>query len=108
MPSMPSELRVIALEGVPEVRTGDDLAALLNDAIARTPHAAPLREDDVLVVTQKVVSKAEGRMVQVDPDDPLSHKKVVEAESVRIVRRRGRWKSSFERRAEWYAWSRGC
>ena len=70
VPSMPSELRVIALEGVPEVRTGDDLAALLNDAIARTPHAAPLREDDVLVVTQKVVSKAEGAIVDLSTVRP--------------------------------------
>ena len=70
MPSMPSELRVIALEGVPEVRTGDDLAAFLSDAIARTPHAAPLREDDVLVVTQKVVSKAEGAIVDLSAVRP--------------------------------------
>src|SRR6266550_3750019 len=70
VPSMPSELRVIALEGVPEVRTGDDLAALLNDAIARTPHATPLREDDVLVVTQKVVSKAEGAIVDLSTVRP--------------------------------------
>jgi coenzyme F420-0:L-glutamate ligase/coenzyme F420-1:gamma-L-glutamate ligase len=43
----------------------------------------------VLVVTQKIVSKAEGRLVAVDADDPLSHKKLVEDEAVRIVRRRG-------------------
>ena len=40
-------------------------------------------------MTQKVVSKAEGRLVAVDPDDPLSHKAIVEQEAVRIVRRRG-------------------
>jgi coenzyme F420-0:L-glutamate ligase/coenzyme F420-1:gamma-L-glutamate ligase len=43
----------------------------------------------VLVVTQKIVSKAENRLVAIDPDDPLSHKKLVEDEAVRIVRRRG-------------------
>ena len=43
----------------------------------------------MLVVTQKVVSKAEGRLVAVDADDPLSHKHLVEEEAVRIVRRRG-------------------
>jgi len=47
------------------------------------------RETGVLVVTQKIVSKAEGRLVPVDPDDPLSHKAVVEEEAVRILRRRG-------------------
>ena len=56
-------LTVLALLGVPEVRPGDDLAALLLDAIAATPAVLPLRDDDVLVVTQKVVSKAEGAIV---------------------------------------------
>ena len=37
----------------------------------------------------KIVSKAEGRLVAIDPDDPVSHKKLVEEEAVRIVRRRG-------------------
>ncbi|MGH2686402.1 MAG: coenzyme F420-0:L-glutamate ligase, partial [Actinomycetota bacterium] len=36
-----------------------------------------------------IVSKAEGRLVEVDPDDPLSHKALVEQESVRVLRRRG-------------------
>ena len=42
-----------------------------------------LRDGDVLVVTQKIVSKAEGRLVAIDPDDPLSHKPLVEEEAVR-------------------------
>ncbi len=49
----------------------------------------PLAAGDVVVVTQKVVSKAEGKMEAVDPDDPLSHKAIVERESVRVLRRRG-------------------
>jgi coenzyme F420-0:L-glutamate ligase/coenzyme F420-1:gamma-L-glutamate ligase len=40
-------------------------------------------------VTQKIVSKAENRLVEIDADDPVSHKKLVEEEAVRIVRRRG-------------------
>ncbi len=56
-------LEVIALEGIPEVRSGDDLATLVGDALERTAGALPLRSDDVLVVTQKVVSKAEGAFV---------------------------------------------
>jgi coenzyme F420-0:L-glutamate ligase/coenzyme F420-1:gamma-L-glutamate ligase len=48
-----------------------------------------LRDGDVVVVTQKVVSKAEDMLVAVDPDDPLSHKPLVERESVRVLRRRG-------------------
>lgn len=54
---------VLALLGVPEVRSGDDLPALLVDALAATPGILPLGDDDVLVVTQKVVSKAEGAIV---------------------------------------------
>jgi coenzyme F420-0:L-glutamate ligase/coenzyme F420-1:gamma-L-glutamate ligase len=49
--------------------------------------AADLVDGDVLVVTQKVVSKAEDRLVDVDPE--LGHKPIVEAESVRVLRRRG-------------------
>lgn len=77
-----SGIELIPVEGIGEVRPGDVLA----DVIAA---AAELRDGDVVVVTQKVVSKAEGRMVEVDPDDPVSHKAVVEAEAVRILRRRG-------------------
>jgi coenzyme F420-0:L-glutamate ligase/coenzyme F420-1:gamma-L-glutamate ligase len=54
---------VIALDGIPEIRIRDDLGALIGDALERTPDALPLRDDDVLVVTQKVVSKAEGAVI---------------------------------------------
>lgn len=61
---MPAEtVRVLALDGIPEVRPGDDLAALIGDALERTPDALPLGATDVLVVTQKIVSKAEGAVV---------------------------------------------
>jgi coenzyme F420-0:L-glutamate ligase/coenzyme F420-1:gamma-L-glutamate ligase len=56
-------LTILALLGVPEVRPGDDLPALLLDALAATPGVIPLGVDNVLVVTQKVVSKAEGAIV---------------------------------------------
>ena len=51
-----------ALPGVPEIRRGDDLAALLRDAAARLPDPG-LRPDDVLAVAHKAVAKAEGRVV---------------------------------------------
>ena len=78
-----TRLEVFAIEGIPEVRAGDDLASLIATA---EPH---LRDGDVVVVTQKVVSKAEGAMVRIDAADPRRHKAIVEAESVRIIRRRG-------------------
>jgi coenzyme F420-0:L-glutamate ligase/coenzyme F420-1:gamma-L-glutamate ligase len=61
---------VIALEGIPEVQTGDDLAQIVVDALHATPGALPAREDDVLVVTQKVVSKAEGAIADLTAIEP--------------------------------------
>ena len=75
-------ITVLPVEGLPEVRAGDVIADLICER-------ATLEDGDVVVVTQKVVSKAEGRVVDVDPDDPLAHKALVEREAVRIVRRRG-------------------
>src|SRR2546423_12408304 len=75
-------LTVLAVEGLPEVRPGDVLADLIAERVR-------LSDFDVVVVTQKVVSKAEGRLVEVDPQDPLSHKATVEEEAVRVLRRRG-------------------
>ena len=77
-----SRIELIAIHGIGEIKPGDDLAGLI--AAATT-----LQAGDVVVVTQKIVSKAEGRLVAIDPDDPLAHKAIVEAESVRVVRRRG-------------------
>jgi len=54
-------ISLIALEGIPEVSPGDDLAALIAAALAAADIG--LADDDLLVVTQKVVSKAEGRVV---------------------------------------------
>ena len=64
--------RVVTVPGLPEIVTGDDLPALIADAVAAataTPGEA-LHEDDVLVVTQKVVSKAEGAIVDLTGIEP--------------------------------------
>jgi coenzyme F420-0:L-glutamate ligase/coenzyme F420-1:gamma-L-glutamate ligase len=82
-----SRLEVIPVPDLPEIGRGDDLAGLIAGAVEAC--GEQLRTRDVVVVTQKVVSKAEGAMAEVDPDDPLSHKPLVEHESVRILRRRG-------------------
>ena len=63
-------LSVIALEGLPEIRPGDDLEAMLVDAIRSTGGVLPMAEDDVLVVTQKIVSKAEGAIVDLTAVEP--------------------------------------
>ena len=75
-------VELIAVAGMPDVRPGDGSATLI-------AAAAEVPDGDVLVVTQKIVSKAENQLVAVDPDDPLSHKALVEEESVRVLRRRG-------------------
>jgi len=75
-------LEIFPVEGLPEITRGDDLAGMICDAVE-------LVENDVVMVTQKIVSKAEGAMVDIDPSNPLSHKPIVERESVRILRRRG-------------------
>lgn len=94
---MTAGIRVFPLEGIPEIEQGDDLAALLAAAAER---AGGLEDADVVVVAQKAVSKAEGRVVQLDGIDPSEralelagdrdprHVEVILRESARIVRAR--------------------
>jgi len=70
-------IRCWAPDGVPEIQEGDDLARILGDAIA------PVEAGDVVVVTSKVVSKAEGRLVTGDRES------AIDSESVRLVAQRG-------------------
>ena len=76
------ELTLLPVPGLPEFTPGMDLAGIIADQV-------PAEQHDVIVITQKVISKAEGRLREVDPHDPLSHKSIVEEESVRVLRRRG-------------------
>lgn len=95
---MSSEIRVIGIAGIPEVAAGNDLASLIAEAAGgRNPI---IEQKDILVITQKVVSKAEGRVIPLDGVQPSpaalqlsegSHKdprlmEVILRESVRIVR----------------------
>ncbi len=82
-----SSLQIIPVHGIGEVKPGDILAQLIIDA-ARAEGGPGLLDGDVLIVTQKVVSKAEGRLVEIDPDKPADHKRLVLDEAVRVVRRR--------------------
>lgn len=79
-------LTVFPVEGVPEVEPGDVLAELFVSAAQQ--QGTPLESRDCLVVTQKVVSKAEGRVVRLDADDPAARRALIESESVRVLRRR--------------------
>ena len=66
--SAPAEFRVFAVGGLPEVRPGDDLAALIQTAL--TNQETPLEPGDVLLVTQKIISKAEGRLLPLAAVEP--------------------------------------
>ena len=95
---MPPEVRVIAIEGIPEITTDDPLGAMLVGACQA--QGTPLEAGDVLVVTQKVVSKAEGRVVSIEGIEPSAlalqiseghrrdprHTELILQESRRIVR----------------------
>lgn len=95
---MPPQLSVIGIEGMPEAKPGDDLAAQILDA-ARY-QGTPVEAGDILVVTQKIVSKAEGRVVSIDGIEPSPlaisiteghrrdprHTELILRESRRIVR----------------------
>src|SRR5271155_10789 len=70
-------LSVAPVTGLPEITAGSDLAALIADA------APDLRDGDILVVTSKIVSKAEGRVVK------ATREEAIEAETARVVARRG-------------------
>jgi coenzyme F420-0:L-glutamate ligase/coenzyme F420-1:gamma-L-glutamate ligase len=74
-----TELQVWAVDGLPEIAAGDDLAALLEASTAERP----LHDGDLVVVTSKAVSKAEGRVVRMDREEAIT------AETVRTVARRG-------------------
>jgi coenzyme F420-0:L-glutamate ligase/coenzyme F420-1:gamma-L-glutamate ligase len=92
-----NEIRVIGLEGIPQVGEGDELAALLAEACER---AGGLEDGDVVVVAQKVVSKAEGRVVrladvrpsaqaeELSSDRDSRQTEVILGEAARIVRSR--------------------
>jgi coenzyme F420-0:L-glutamate ligase / coenzyme F420-1:gamma-L-glutamate ligase len=85
--SAPDGLQILPIEGLPEFRPGDDLA----EHLAR--QAPWLVDGDVLVVTSKIVSKAEGRIVAA-PTDPLerdaARRRLIDEEAVRVLARKGR------------------
>ncbi|HUO48270.1 MAG TPA: coenzyme F420-0:L-glutamate ligase [Acidimicrobiales bacterium] len=78
---MTGTLHVIPVTGIGEIRPGDDLPAVI------AAHAV-LEDGDVVVVTQKVVSKSERRLVEVGDDEEAARARIIEEESVRVLRRR--------------------
>ncbi|KDE98596.1 F420-0--gamma-glutamyl ligase [Mycolicibacterium aromaticivorans JS19b1 = JCM 16368] len=80
-------VEILPVPGLPEFRPGDDLAAALVSA------APWLRDGDIVVVTSKVMSKCEGRIVAApaDPDErDALRRKIIDDEAVRVLARKGR------------------
>jgi len=75
-------IALLPVEGLPEVRPGDELADLVLRAVQ-------LEDHDVVVVTQKAVSKAEGRLVALDEGDAAARRRLIWSESRRVLRERG-------------------
>jgi coenzyme F420-0:L-glutamate ligase/coenzyme F420-1:gamma-L-glutamate ligase len=80
-------LTIFPVAGIPEIRPGDALGEMI--AAAAAAQDTPLANRDCVVVTQKVVSKVENRLVPLDHEDLDARRALVERESVRILRRRG-------------------
>jgi coenzyme F420-0:L-glutamate ligase/coenzyme F420-1:gamma-L-glutamate ligase len=72
---MPRRYEVIGVEGLPEFRPGDDVAGLIVEAARR--QGTPIAGDDVVVVSQKIVSKAEGRLVHLSEVTPSARARTV-------------------------------
>ncbi|HTU73477.1 MAG TPA: coenzyme F420-0:L-glutamate ligase [Trebonia sp.] len=79
---VPAAVSVLAVPGLPEVSPGDDLGKLITDALL-VDGGPGLADGDILVVTSKVVSKAEGRVATMTRDEAIA------AETARVVARRG-------------------
>ncbi|MEP6623215.1 MAG: coenzyme F420-0:L-glutamate ligase [Acidimicrobiia bacterium] len=80
-------LQIFPVEGIAEIGPGDALGPLI--LAATRDRSTPLATGDCLVVTQKIVSKAEGRLVELDHADFGARRDVIAAETVRVLRRRG-------------------
>ncbi|EFH80387.1 coenzyme F420-0:L-glutamate ligase [Ktedonobacter racemifer] len=95
---MHTQIQILPVTGIGDIRPGDDLGSLIYDALKQ--QQLTLQQGDVLIITQKIVSKAEGRLVHLDDIEPspfalqyaqryqkdAQHVEVVLRESKRIVR----------------------
>jgi coenzyme F420-0:L-glutamate ligase / coenzyme F420-1:gamma-L-glutamate ligase len=80
-------IEIVPVHGIGEVQPGDDVAALVAGGIVASK-IEPV-DRDIVVVTHKIVSKAEGRIVDLGSDAPDAHRSLIPGEAVEILRRRG-------------------
>lgn len=79
-----TQLTITAVNGLPEIRPGDDLAALIRDAARAQRHE--IRDGDIVVIAQKIVSKSEGRLVHLPDVVPSERAREMAAESGKDAR----------------------
>ncbi len=80
-------LSIHPVPGLPDIEPGDDLAAMLAEALARAGLGP--EPGDILVVTHKVVSKAEGAVARLEGDEEAAYRRLAQEQAVEILRRRG-------------------
>ena len=80
-----NSIEIHPITGIATVEPGDDVTAAILSGVESSGHV--LQEGDIVVVTHKIVSKAEGKLVA--GDDDASYRSTVEAEAAAIIRRRG-------------------
>jgi coenzyme F420-0:L-glutamate ligase/coenzyme F420-1:gamma-L-glutamate ligase len=78
-------LEIRPVTGIGEIQPGDDLAAMIIESVQNDGWM--LQDEDIVVVTHKVISKQEGRIVEIPDED--TYRSLVEDEAVEIIRRRG-------------------
>ena len=81
---MAAQLVLTALDGFPTIRPGDDLADIIAQSASRTGVA--LRDGDIVVIAQKIVSKAEGRLARLRDIDPSARARELAAQSAKDPR----------------------
>jgi coenzyme F420-0:L-glutamate ligase/coenzyme F420-1:gamma-L-glutamate ligase len=80
-----NSIQILPIPGIPEIEPGDDVAAAILDALET--ERMELQPGDILVVTHKIISKAEGRFI--DAGNDAAYRAAVEQESRSVIRRRG-------------------
>jgi coenzyme F420-0:L-glutamate ligase/coenzyme F420-1:gamma-L-glutamate ligase len=80
-----SRVTIVGIPGLPEIQQGDDLATMIVNALES--EGLTLVDDDVIVVTHKVISKQEGRLVEIPTEE--AYRAVIADESRAVIRRRG-------------------
>ena len=85
------QLEIFPIKGIKEIEEGDDLAEVILSTISSSKNRAnpKLKNHDILMVTQKIVSKSEGRIIQLKDRNQSTRLEIAKSESKRILRQRG-------------------